>query len=135
MDIISFSIIGAIAALLASLLAGISVFLAEKRRREKAPSLEDRITTLTENLKTSSSVISEIASEIEKRRQIADKLKNDVQRYEQLREISQPQVEAIAQTIRSEIRGESRKSVWRNAIITFFIALVFFFIGLFVGRI
>jgi len=101
---------------------------ARKSKRE-APTLEDRITTLTENLRSSSSVISEIEAEIDKRRQIADRLRNDVQRYEQLRELNQSQVEAIAQTIRSEIAGESRKSIWRNALITFVVALAFFFLG------
>ncbi len=100
----------------------------EKLRRE-APTLEDRIATLIEQLKMSSSAISEIEAEIERRREIAERLKGDVQRYEQLRELSQSQVEAIAQTIRGEIAVESRKSIWRNAIITFIVALLFFFLG------
>ena len=106
----------------------------QQRRREQAPTLEDKIAALTESLQSSSSVISEIEAEMEKRSEIAQKLKNDVQRYGQLRELSQSQVEAVAQTIRSEIAGESRKSIWRNAIITFAIALIFFFVGLWVGR-
>ena len=107
----------------------------ERKRKEKAPTLEDRITSLTGNLKSSLSVISEIQTEIEKRSEIAQKLKTDVQRYEQLRQINQSQVEAIAQTIKSEIAGESRKSIWRNAIITFVIALTFFFLGWWIGNI
>ena len=107
----------------------------ERKRREKAPTLEDRITSLTGNLKSSLSVISEIQTEIEKRGEIAQKLKTDVQQYEQLRELSQSQVEAIAQTIRNEIAGESRKSIWRNAIITFVIALAFFFLGWWIGNV
>ena len=107
----------------------------EQRRRKKAPTLEDRIGTLTRNLESASAVISEIEGEISRRSEIAGKLKNDVQRYEQLRELSQSQVEAIAQTIRGEIAGESRKSIWRNAIITFVIAFAFFFLGLWVGGI
>lgn len=119
-------------ATLVSVLGALFDLWMERKRREKAPTLEDRITSLTENLKSSSSVISEIQAEIEKRSEIAQKLKTDVQRYEQLRELNQPQVEAIAQTIRSEITGESRKSIWRNAIITFVIALAFFFLGFWV---
>jgi len=122
-----------IAATLAGVAGAVSYWLGRwsetRRTKEKAPTLEDRITTLTENLISSSSVISEIETEIEKRTEIAEKLKNDVQRYEQLRELNQPQVEAIAQTMRSEIMRESRKSIWRNAIITFVVALAFFFLG------
>lgn len=101
----------------------------ERKKKEGAPTLEDKIQTLTESLGSSLSVISEIESEIESRSRIADKLKTDVARYEQLREINKSQVDAIAQTIRGEITGESRKSLWINAIITFFVALIFFFLG------
>ena len=120
-------------ALLASIVTLLFGYQREEEKAKKAPTLENRIATLTENLKSSSSVISEIEAEIGKRSEIAERLKNDVQRYEQLRELNQSQVEAIAQTIRSEITGESRKSIWRNALITFVIALVFFFLGLWVG--
>ena len=129
MDAVIMSVLGALLALLASASAGWIGWQSERRRKEKAPTLEDRIGILTESLKSSSSVISEIEVEIEKRRDIAERLKNDVQRYEQLKEITQSQVEAIAQTIRGEVLVESRKSIWRNAVITFVIALVFFFLG------
>ncbi|GAH37891.1 unnamed protein product [marine sediment metagenome] len=105
----------------------------QRRRRKEAPTLEDRIETLTQNLESSSAVISEIEDEISKRSHMAEKLREDVRRYEQLKELNQSQVEAIVQTVRSEIAGESRKSIWRNAIVTFAIALVFFFLGLWVG--
>jgi transcriptional regulator NrdR family protein len=101
----------------------------EQKRGKEAPTLEGRIITLTENLKSSLSVISDIEAEIQNRAKIVEKLRNDAQLYEQLRELSQSQVEAVAQTIRSEITHESKKSVLRNAIITFVIALAFFFLG------
>ena len=104
-------------------------YIEKDRKAKEAPTLEDRITSLTENLKSSSSVISEIEVEIDKRRDIAEKLKKDVQWYGQLKQMTQSQVEAIAQAIRSEISVESRKSIWRNAVITFVIALAFFFLG------
>jgi len=132
MEIFQFSILGAVLALVVGALSGFIALITERKRKAKAPTLEDKITALTENLQSSSSVISEIEAEIEKRSEIAEKLKGDVQRYEQLKELSQSQVEAVAQTIRSEITGESRKSIWRNAIMTFVIALVFFFLGFWV---
>jgi chromosome segregation ATPase len=128
-------LIGMVAAVIASLLGATFALLGERKRKEKAPTLEDKITILTENLKSSLSAISEIETEINKRSGIAEKLKNDVQRYEQLKELSQSQVEAVAQTIRSEITAESKTSMWRNAIITFVIALAFFFLGWWVGGI
>ena len=124
-----------IAVALSGLVTGFMTLRAARVRasREKeAPSLDDRITTLTDSLRSASSVISEIEKEISKRSQTALKLREDVQRYEQLKDLSQAEVEAVAQTLRSAIAGESRKSMWRNAIITFVIALVFFFVGWFV---
>jgi transcriptional regulator NrdR family protein len=114
-------------------LVAILSYRREQKRRKEAPTLEDRIRTLTQNLESASGAISEIESEISRRNEIAEKLKNDMERYEQLRELNQPQVEAIAQTIRSEITSESRKSIWRNAIVNFAIALAFFFLGWWVG--
>jgi len=122
----------AIAFIVASLISFLGASLtsqAYRKRKKEAPNLEDRITTLTENLKNSSTVISEIEAEIQNRAKIVEKLRDDVKLYEQLRELSQSQVEAVAQTIRSEITHESKKSFWRNAIITFVIALAFFFLG------
>ena len=118
-------------ALSAGVTALLSMFttIRKRKEKEKAPTIEDRITTLSESLKNSLSVISEIESEIENRSQVVSKLKDDVKRYEKLKELNEAQVEAIAQTIRGEIAGESRKSIWRNAIITFVVALIFFFLG------
>ncbi len=102
------------------------------RKREKSPTIEDKINALSENLKSSISVISDIESEIESRSKIVTKLQADVKRYENLKKLSKTQIEAIAQTIRGEIAGESKKSLWRTAIITFFVSLIFFLIGYFV---
>ena len=104
----------------------------ELRRRREAPTLEDRIKTLTQNLESASTVVSEIEAEIQERSKIVKKLRNDVQLYEQLRKLSQSQAEAVAQTIKSEVTRESGKSIWRNAIISFVIALAFFLFGFWV---
>jgi len=123
------SAIVVIVASLISFLGASFTSQAYRKRKKEAPNLEDRITTLTDNLKNSSTVISEIEAEIQNRAKMVEKLRDDVKLYEQLREISQSQVEAVAQTIRSEITHESKRSFWRNAIITFVIALAFFFLG------
>ena len=126
-------IIGLVASVLAGYFASLSMRRIERKREEKAPSLEDRVTSLTESLGNSLAVISEIEAEIKKRGEIATKLKGDIKRYEQLKELNQAQVEAITQTIKSEVGGESRRSIRRNAIITFAIAAGFFFLGRYIG--
>jgi Flp pilus assembly protein TadB len=126
---IGLSVAGAVLALITSFLTFILAYQRQKQRNKKAPTLEDKITTLATSLKSSLTVISEIESEIESRSKIVTKLQDDVKRYEQLKELNKAQVEAIAQTIRGELAGESKKSLWRNAIITFIVSLVFFFLG------
>ena len=120
---------GIATALLVSLSVALVASQVERKRKKEAPSLEDRITALAKSLKSSLSVISEIESEIASRSQIASKLKADVKRYEKLKELNAAQVDAIAQTIRGEIAGESKKSLLRNALITFGVAMIFFFLG------
>ncbi len=117
--------------------AAMAVFIVDRiirlRKKEKSPSLEDKIASLTRSLRSSLAVISEIEGEIEKRSEIATKLKDDVERYKELRELNRPQVEAITQSIRAELEVESKKSLRRNTIIAFGIALGFFFLGSYVG--
>ena len=98
-------------------------------RERKTTTIEDRIATLTDSLKSSIEVISELESEIDNRSKMVSKLKDDAERYEKLKVLNEEQVEAIAQTFRGEIKSESKKSIWRNAIINFVVALLFFLLG------
>jgi biopolymer transport protein ExbB/TolQ len=135
----NFEFLTVLAGVLASLVVGLLTALVAyaKRRRliKRAPTLEDTIVTLARSLEDASATISEIENEIAKRREITEKLREDTQRYQQLRELSQPQVEAIAQAIRGEVAASARRSIYINAVIAFGIALVFFLGGFFIGRI
>ena len=121
--------LGLVTAIIAAGIGALAAWWNEQKRKAKAPTLENKINTLTVSLKSFASVISEIETEIDKRRDIAERLRGDVQRYEQLKELTQSQVEAITQTITGEVAGESKKSIWRNAIMTFVIASLFFLLG------
>jgi uncharacterized protein (DUF3084 family) len=127
--------IGLVTSIIAATLAFIITSRLLKRSAKKAPSLEETIKSLVENLEAASSSISQIESEISKRREITDKLRQDAEHFQELKALNQAQVDAIAQTIRVEVSSISKKSIWINAIITFVVALIFFIIGFFVGRI
>jgi Flp pilus assembly protein TadB len=122
-------VIGGVISLLTGAFTALVAYQAERKRKKKAPTIEDKITALATSLKSSLSVISEIETEIASRNQMVSKLKDDAKRYEKIKELNEAQVEAVAQTIRGEIAGESRKSLWRNALVTFGVALIFFFLG------
>ena len=131
MDFLSTIGIGTtVAALITSIIYFVTAKIMRQQEQENL-TVEDKITTLTKNLKNSVEIISEIETEIENRSEIVTKLKNDAERYEKLKLVNEEQVEAIAQTLRGEIKSESKKSIWRNAIINFVVALSFFVLGYF----
>lgn len=128
-------IVGLVTSIIAATLTFIISSRLLKRSAKKAPSLEETIKSLVENLEAASSSISQIESEISKRKEITDKLRQDAEHFQQLKALNQAQVDAIAQTIRVEVSSISKKSIWINAVITFVVAAIFFVIGFFVGRI
>lgn len=106
-----------------------------QRRKKRAPTLEDRISDLAKNLEIASSTISEIENEISKRREMAEKLREDAQYYEQLRELNKAQIEVVASALRGDITRVEKHSRYINAAITFGIAFLFFMLGLTLGQI
>jgi len=126
-------LLSAVAGVIAALFSLVVTWI-QGRRKERAPTLEKTISTLARNLEAASASISQIENEISKSREMAQRLKEDVERYEQLRQLSQAQVEAVAQTLRGEVAIEARRSRYINAAITFVIAFVFFMAGFFAGR-
>lgn len=127
-------VLGVAASLIAGISAGLATWAQLRQRRKRVPTLEDRITTLARNLELASAVISEIESEISQRHAVVEKLREDAKRYEQLKALNEDEVKAIVSTIREVIAGRERRSWYINAVIAFFIALLFFVIGLAVGR-
>lgn len=86
----------------------------------------ERIDRLSKALKESIELTSEIEKEIQSRHQVVKKLKEDVERYEELSSIRASEVEAVAQTIRGEIKRESNKSLFKATAINF----LFFIAGI-----
>lgn len=125
--------IGVGASAFASALYSLLNYWRQQRRKEKAPTLEDRVKTLTGDLEVASASISEIEREISKRREMAEKLREDVKYYEQIKTLNEAQVEAIALTLRAEMGRSQRRSIYINAIIAFVVALAFFMLGLNLG--
>lgn len=105
----------------------------KRKREERAPTLQDKIADLTKNLKSSIAVITEIETEILKRKGLVQNLEADIERFSKLKELSLAQVESIAQALTIPLEKQSRKSLIMNAIINFAIALGFFVFGYFIG--
>jgi gas vesicle protein len=111
-------LIGALASVLGSL-----IFAFKKGKREQT--IEERIQKLTTSLRDATSMIGEVEKEIKERSTLAEKLQSDVEHYNQLVKISKPEVEAIAQLLRGELRREGGKTFWKSVIVNF----VFFVLG------
>ncbi|OQX23806.1 MAG: hypothetical protein BWK80_24035 [Desulfobacteraceae bacterium IS3] len=72
-------------------------------------------------------LIGQIESEINKRSMLAEKLNNDIEYYEKLKNINANEVEAIAQVLRSELYMEGKRSFWKGVSVNF----IFFLLGVF----
>jgi len=103
------------------------------RQKKKEPTLQDKISELTGNLKTSVSVIAEIEKEISDKYEEWKQIEENIERNKQIKEISEAQIEAIIKTMEIPIKKESRRSLIQNSVITFIIAAAFFFLGYFLG--
>lgn len=86
---------------------------------EKEETLEDRVDRLTNSLKEATNLISNIESEIAARSNLAAQLQEDVERFNKLSKLKQPEVEAIAQVLRGELVKEGSKSFWKGAALNF----------------
>ena len=117
--------IGVAAALggIASILAELLMVRLRKKRGEET--LEQRITRLTSSLHDATPLINHIQAEIEARQQLVDKLQRDVDTYNKIVESKKPEVEAVAQLLRGELKKEGRRSFWQGVAINF----VFFVLG------
>lgn len=91
-------------------------FLGKKREEE---TIEQRIERLTVSLGEATQLINQIGGEIENRHALVAKLQSDIETYKQIKELSQTQVESVAQLLRGELRKEGQRSFWRNVAVNF----------------
>lgn len=97
----------------------------KKIKQKYGESSEERIDRLSKSLKEAANLSSEIENEIIRRNEIVDKLKGDLDRYQELTKLKETEVEAVVQTMRGELRRESNKSLWQSAGLN----LIFFLAG------
>lgn len=101
----------------------------ERKIKEKCgETTEERIERLSKALKESISLTNEIEQEIQQRHSMVTKLQEDVNRFKGLANLKGSEVEAIAQTLRGELRTEGSKSLFKSALVS----LVFFIAGILV---
>lgn len=104
-------------------------FKVERKIKEKrGETTGERIERLSKALKESIALTNEIESEIQQRHSMATKLQADVERFEKLATLKETEVEAVAQTLRGELRTESSNALIKSALISF----LFFVAGVFV---
>lgn len=107
--------------------------LERKIKEQRGETTSERIERLSKALKESISLTNEIEEEIQQRHSIVAKLQDDVDRFEQLAKLKESEVEAIAQTLRGELRTENTKSLFKSALISLFFFIAGVFLTLFVA--
>jgi hypothetical protein len=133
MTIVVGSLVALATAAIVALIVGAVSYLQLLKSKKRGPTLQDRLSNLTNSLESATTVISEIEFEVSKRKDLAQKLETDIKRYQNLQELNKDQIEAVAQTLSIPLKTESRKSLIYNTVVSFIIALVFFAIGYFIG--
>lgn len=124
---VELSIVGLIFAALSALVSILQEYVLKKRHGTTGDeSLEDRITKLTSALTESASLVSQIEDEIKQRQSVVERLELDAKTYQEIANLRRPEVEAVAQVIRGEIKSESRRSFWIQIAVNF----VFFVAGI-----
>ena len=125
MDLIGLiSSIAGIGIALSALEAAFRAFV-RKQKSDQGETIEDRVGRLTRSLQEATTLIANIEAEIKARSSLATQLQQDIDRYNQLVEIRKPEVEAIAQLLRGELKHEGRSSFWKSVLLNF----VFFVLG------
>jgi t-SNARE complex subunit (syntaxin) len=102
--------------------------LLEKKEQSRGTkeTIEERINKLTSSLQESTNLIAEVEAEIFERSALVEKLKKDAETYEQVVKLKGPEVEAVAQLLRGELKKEGSRSFWKGVAVNF----LFFVLGL-----
>lgn len=106
----------------------LKVKIERKIKEKRGETTAERIERLSKALKESISLTNEIEQEIQQRHSMVTKFQEDVNRFKRLAKLKGSEVEAIAQTLRGELRTEGSKSLFKSALVS----LVFFIAGILV---
>jgi hypothetical protein len=87
---------------------------AAKERTQANETLESRLAAVASNMTNASELLTLVQIEIEARATKAKQLAAEVEEGEQLKELTQPQKDAVASLLRGEIVRESARSKWWN---------------------
>lgn len=125
MDIVTLIVsLATLGGAISGITAALSAWL-ERKKGGRGETIEDRVNNLTRSLKEATQLISNIESEIKARSALASQLQQDLDRYNQLVEMKKPEVEAIAQLLRGELKMEARATFWKGFLLNF----LFFVLG------
>jgi hypothetical protein len=81
---------------------------------------EVRVKRLLDALAETTKVIAAVESEVAARSKLAERLQEDIARNRELIALDRPEVEAVAQTFRLEVRREGRRTLLENILLNAF---------------
>jgi hypothetical protein len=128
LDITALQVIGVTAAVVGGVFVLDALgILEEPILRPRDPAV-DQVKKLVKALAESTRVMAEIEREVKARSALAERLEADVERHRELLALNRSEVEAVAQTLRTEVHREGRRSLWTGL----FINAAFFGLGILV---
>ena len=86
-----------------------------KKRKERGPTLEERIDKVSESLKNSISDIQELSEDVKSKQKAIEILKKEHTRYEHLTQLKTEEAQAVAELL----KDDNKKSFWKGVAINF----------------
>ena len=124
---VSFGTIATVMVLNLTMSAAFSYFGQRSSGREKTEEeiLKEKVKSLTSSLNQSTDLISEITQQINQRHELVEKLKKDHDKYQNLVNLKEEEIQAVAQLLRGELKQEGRSSFKKS----FLMNSLFFILG------
>jgi hypothetical protein len=101
-----------------------------ERKDTRTDTIDERIADLSRSLQGAAEAMAAIETEVAERHHLVDRLRADAERYERLVRLNRDEVEAVAQTLRGEVRREGTRGFWLNTIVNVILVGVGIGIGL-----
>jgi hypothetical protein len=96
-----------------------------EREKTEEEIIKEKVDTLTSSLNRSADLISEVTEHINQRHELVEKLKKDHEKYQNLVNLKEEEVQAVAQILRGELKQEGKSSFRKS----FLMNSLFFLMG------
>jgi hypothetical protein len=104
-------------------IVGKSVIETVRKRKPDESLLEERLEELSETMKKSADLVTEVEAALQARQAAVEKLRADAETAQQIKDMTEDQRKAVANVLRAEVAREGKKTLWQGAAVNGFFFL------------